>query len=67
MRKMVETFDFYPEAVRADETGYFFIFEASDKGEEMAEKCGEHFKKWKFRKQHMYPQFCARGSVTGGV
>lgn len=67
MRKMVEAFNFYPEALRADKTGYFLIFEASDKGERMAEECGIHFKKWKFRKQHMYPQFCARGTATNGV
>lgn len=67
MRKMVEAFKFYPEAVRVDKTGYFVIFEASQKGEAMAEKCGKHFKKWKFRKQHMYMQFYARGSALDEV
>lgn len=66
MREMVEHFEFYPEAVRADKTGYFLIFESSEKGEEMGVACVKHFKKWKFRGQHMYMSFSGRGSALDG-
>ena len=52
LRKMVEKVDFFPEAVRADKTGYFLIFETSESGERAAEKCCRYFKNWKFRKVH---------------
>ena len=64
---MVESFRFYPEAVRADQTGYFLVFEASEIGEKQSEKCCMHFQNWKFRKQRMHMTFCKIGSVVDGI
>jgi hypothetical protein len=63
---MTDQFKFYPEAIRADKTGYFLIFEASDKGEREAERFAKKFYKYRFRKAHMYPTFTKRGSAVEG-
>jgi hypothetical protein len=51
-RKMVETFNFFP-TVRADDTGYFFIFDDTPEGDRLAEDCYDRLKGWRFRKQRM--------------
>lgn len=64
---MMEKHGHHPEAVRADETGYYFIFEVSKKGEVGAEMCWELFRTWKFRTQKMHMHFSNRGTAMDDV
>jgi hypothetical protein len=43
MKTMVENAHFSPKHIRADETGYFIVFESSVQGDSQAALCLEHF------------------------
>jgi hypothetical protein len=51
---------FYPKQVRADETGYFIVFESSVQGDSQAALCFERFQGRKFRDVPMKMEFIQR-------
>lgn len=53
LKKMVNEYNFFPLAVRADSIGYYIIFESSDQANKIATACFNRFKSTRFRGQKM--------------
>lgn len=53
MKTMIENAHFSPKHIRADQTGYFIIFESCIQGDNHAALCFEHFQGKEFRGRSM--------------